>query len=193
MLLARADALRLASGNRRAALWSALAERRDRNRPLFAELNAGEEPAVAASLPPALTPLEEVLADYRSAGFSLRAHPVAFLREQLRGRQSLSAADLAEHKHGELVRTAGLVLLRQRPSTAKGITFVTLEDETGVINLVLHAAVWQRHREVARAAKVWLVDGRLEKKEQIVHVVAARLVDLTSNLRDIAQRSRDFQ
>ena len=193
MLLARADALRLASDNRRAALWSALAERRDRNRPLFAELNAGEEPAVAASLPPALTPLEEVLADYRSAGFSLRAHPVAFLREQLRGRQSLSAADLAEHKHGELVRTAGLVLLRQRPSTAKGITFVTLEDETGVINLVLHAAVWQRYREVARAAKVWLVDGRLEKKEQIVHVVAARLVDLTSNLRDIAQRSRDFQ
>ena len=193
LLLARADALRLASDNRRAAIWSALAERRDRNRPLFAELTTGEEPAVAAVLPPALTPLEEVVADYRSAGFSLRAHPISFLREQLRRRQSLSAGELAEHKHGELVRTAGLVLLRQRPSTAKGITFVTLEDETGVINLVLHAAVWQRYREVARAAKVWLVDGRLEKQGQIVHVVAARLVDLTSNLRDIAQRSRDFQ
>lgn len=193
LLLARADALRLASDHRRVTLWKALAERRDRNRPLFAELSAAEEPVAAPSLPPALSPLEEVLADYRSAGFSLRAHPVSFLREQLRRRQCLSAAELAEHKHGELVRTAGLVLLRQRPGTAKGITFVTLEDETGVINLVLHAAVWQRNREVARAAKVWLVDGRLEKKEQIVHVVAARLVDLTSNLSDIAQRSRDFQ
>ena len=192
LLLARADALHLGSDDRRAALWNALAERRDRNRPLFAELAAAEEPAIAP-LPPPLSPLEEVLADYRSAGFSLRAHPVSFLREQLRRRQSLSAAELAEHKHGELVRTAGLVLLRQRPGTAKGITFVTLEDETGVINLVLHAAVWQRYREVARAAKVWLVDGRLEKKEQIVHVVAARLADLTSNLRDIAQHSRDFQ
>jgi error-prone DNA polymerase len=193
MLLARADALASLAGDRRTSLWNALAERRNAEQTLFAGL---EEPE--SREPPALplSPFEEVLADYRTAGFSLRAHPISFLRPELQRRKCLSSAELGklgERQNNTLVRTAGLVLLRQRPSTAKGITFVTLEDETGVINLVLHAGVWQRYREVARAARAWLVDGRLEAHGKIVHVVAARLVDLTADLRNIAAKSRDFQ
>ncbi|MBL9081386.1 MAG: error-prone DNA polymerase, partial [Planctomycetales bacterium] len=193
MLLARADALASLAGDRRTALWNALAERRNAGQTLFAGLEESE-----SREPPALplSPFEEVLADYRTAGFSLRAHPISFLRSELDRRRCLSSEQLGklgEQQNNTLVRTAGLVLLRQRPSTAKGITFVTLEDETGVINLVLHAGVWQRYREVARAARAWLVDGRLEAHGKVVHVVAARLVDLTADLRNISAKSRDFQ
>ena len=88
---------------------------------------------------------------------------------------------------------AGLVLLRQRPGTAKGITFVTLEDETGVINLVVHQAVWDRCYEVARTSPAWIAHGRLQIKDSIIHVVVSRLEDLSQKLGDLATRSRDFR
>jgi len=195
-LLARADALQSLAEDRRSALWQALAERRDRPQPLFAGL-ADAVPASAPRIP--LTEFEEVLADYRTTGLTLRAHPMSFIRGKLTQRDCLTAAQLAERNNDSLIRTAGLVLLRQRPGTAKGITFVTLEDETGVINLIVKADVWQRYRAVARSSGVWLVDGRLQKvqpdstrKDLLIHVVAARLVDLSREVGSPAIRSRDF-
>jgi error-prone DNA polymerase len=215
-LLARADALHGLAADRRTALWESLAERRDEGRPLFEALSRDEETAgegpidvetgrspadrgpLGAPLPFPLTPLEEVLADYRTTGLSLRAHPISFVRAELDKRKCLPAARLAEENHGIMVRTAGLVLLRQRPGTAKGITFVTLEDETGVSNLIIHAAIWQKYRDVCRSARVWIVDGVLERQGQVIHVVAQRLVDFTpsvgtSDAGEIEAASRDFR
>ncbi len=104
----------------------------------------------------------------------------------------LPAARLPQVRNGGPVRVAGLVLMRQRPATAKGITFVTLEDETGTINLVIRQDVWQRFYRVARTATALLVQGRLERKGQIIHVLVARLEDLSERLGEVGSRSRDF-
>ena len=87
---------------------------------------------------------------------------------------------------------AGLVLLRQRPGTAKGITFVTLEDETGSINLVLFKAVWERFFQVAQTSNAWLVDGKLENQKGVIHVIVGRITDLTNEVEGLTVRSRDF-
>jgi error-prone DNA polymerase len=94
---------------------------------------------------------------------------------------------------GRALGVAGLVLLRQRPSTAKGITFVTLEDETGTINLVLHQVVWQRYYGIARSSNAWIAEGRLERKETVLHVVVRKLEDLTGHLGHLPLDSRDFR
>ena len=93
-----------------------------------------------------------MLADYRTAGLSLRGHPLSFFREMLTRLRVLRARELASVRSGRQVRVAGLVLVRQRPGTASGITFVTLEDETGVANLIIRPAVWQRYRRLSVAA-----------------------------------------
>jgi error-prone DNA polymerase len=88
---------------------------------------------------------------------------------------------------------AGLVLLRQRPSTARGITFVTIEDETGAANLIVHAKTWERFRAITRHSPMWLVDGRVESKDSVIHVVVRRVADLSKQLSAVAVRSRDFR
>lgn len=189
-LLARADALGSLGLDRRAALWESLRQKRDVDRPLFATtVEARTIPATLGTL----SEFDDVLADYRSQGLTLRSHPISFLRVDLDRRECVPAARLVELADGIPIRTAGLVLLRQRPGTARGITFVTLEDETGVINLILHAFVWQKYREIARAAKVWMVDGQLQRQGKVTHVVASRLVDLTKELGKIKADSRDFR
>ena len=102
---------------------------------------------------------EEVVADYRTAGLSLRAHPISFYREQLERLGVTSAQGLGELKDKTPVIVAGLVLLRQRPGTAKGITFVTLEDETGTVNLVVHQQTWDEFYRIARRAPAWIAHG----------------------------------
>jgi error-prone DNA polymerase len=91
------------------------------------------------------------------------------------------------------LRVAGLVILRQRPSTAKGITFVTLEDETGIANLIVHATVWKRYELAARRAKALIVSGRLERQGQVIHVIAQRLEDMPARLGALRHHSRDFR
>jgi len=193
-LLARGDALSSLERDRRAALWQTLPLKKGPSQPLFAGLAAAVEEPLAPAVTPLLqpTPFEEVIADYRSVGLSLRGHPIGFLREEFDRRECMKAAALGYLNDGLMVRVGGLVLLRQRPSTSRGITFVTLEDETGVINLVVFANVWQKFRDVARAAKVWLVDGTLQVEGRVVHVVASRLVDGTSCIGAIRAPSRDF-
>lgn len=140
---------------------------------------------------------EEVVADYRTAGLSLRAHPISFYRDQLKRLGITPARQLMELKNEALVRVAGLVLLRQRPGTAKGITFVTLEDETGTVNLVVHQHTWDRYYRIARRAPAWIVHGHIQTTTEsfapVIHVVVARLEALAEQLQRLDVKARDFR
>jgi error-prone DNA polymerase len=185
--LAKAGAFGSLGMDRRGALWAALAQDR-RELPLFAP-RMGTEPPVPL---PGMSPAEEVLADYRTAGLSLRGHPMEFLRAELRVIGATPAAELRNWPNGKPVRVAGIVLVRQRPSTAKGITFVTLEDETGMANLIVRPGVWKRCREAALGATVLLVSGQLQRQGEIIHVLATCLEDLSGRMKSLGSQSRDF-
>jgi error-prone DNA polymerase len=188
--LAEADVFRSIELDRRAALWQALGqEKKTRAMPLFADLD-DEEPA--AKLPP-MPMIEQVFADYRTADLSLKGHPVSFLRQQLDTLRVMPAEKLGQDHDGRHVRVAGIVLLRQHPATAGGITFVTLEDETGVTNLVIKPAVWNRYYAIARTSFAWIAHGRLECKEGVTHLVVNRLEDLSPQLGELRTKSRDFR
>lgn len=189
--LAAADAFGSLNRNRRQALWDALAQNHQvQQLPLFENLSLSSEPAVDL---PSLPPEQEVQADYQSCGLSLKAHPLSFYRDELQQQRILSSAELTHLPHGRYVRVAGLVILRQRPSTAKGITFVTLEDETGTANLVIRQATWDRFYAIARRSPAWIAHGKLERKDSIIHVLVHRLEDLSGKLGDLRTRSRDFR
>jgi len=117
--------------------------------------------------------------DYRTLRLSLKAHPCAFLREELARRGAKPAADLARMRDGRRVAVAGLVLVRQRPGTAKGVVFMTLEDETGPANIIVWKDVFEAHRPAVMRAGLVLVEGRLQVAGQIVHLVAERITDLS--------------
>jgi error-prone DNA polymerase len=190
--LSHADAFGSLHQDRRAALWQALGHhRRPLDQPLFAEI-AADDDAAAAPLPE-LSPQEQVFADYRAMGLSLKGHPVSFYRTELQQAQVATAAELARLADGRPARVAGLVILRQRPSTAKGITFVTLEDETGTANLVVKPQVWERYRKICRTSGAWIAHGKLENRSGVIHLVAERLEDLATALADLRIRSRDFR
>ncbi|MBS0202448.1 MAG: error-prone DNA polymerase [Planctomycetes bacterium] len=186
-LLAKSDAFRSLETTRRAALWEAMPDREDS--PLFGDLDESE-PGVAL---PVMSPAQEVVADYQTAGLSLRAHPLTFLRPDLNEYRVTRAADLAHVEPDRRYRVAGLVLLRQRPSTAKGITFMTLEDETGTANLIVHVNVWERFRPIARQASALIAHGILQRQDDICHLLVDRMDDLTSLLGQVGNRSRDFR
>jgi error-prone DNA polymerase len=149
------------------------------------------------ALPP-MQPYEEVVADCRTAGLSLRAHPISFYRQQLERLGITPARRLLELANGAPVTVAGLVLLRQRPGTAKGITFVTLEDETGTVNLVVHQHTWDRYYRIARRAPAWIAHGHIQTTREnsfaaVIHVVVTRLEALAEQLRQLDVKSRDFR
>ena len=148
-------------------------------------------PQHSIALPP-MSPAEEVLADYRTTGLSLRGHPLEFLRAELAKRGVVPAADLKTWPNGRPVSVAGIVLVRQRPGTAKGITFVTLEDETGTANLIVRPHVWKRYRTAALSATVMLATGRLQRQGEVIHVLCTRLEDLSEWMHGIGSQSRDF-
>ncbi len=188
--LARADAFQSLGIHRREALWQALPERR--SMPLFA---GSDEVPVDEEDPQLESPTteESVVEDYAVSGLSLRPHPVSFLREQLAQRRIISAEELATHPPDRRVKVAGLVLMRQRPATASGVTFMTLEDETGIANLVVFPNIWQQFRQTARFATVLVASGRLQREGDVIHVVCDRLDDASELLRDLRSRSRDFR
>ncbi len=221
--LAEADAFRSLGAGRRQALWQALGqEKKRREMPLFeARENiplAGRprRPVPADSNPPAMEfiqcndnemdknvplpamkPYEEVVADYRTAGLSLRAHPISFYREQLAKLGVTPASGLVGLPNETPVIVAGLVLLRQRPGTAKGITFVTLEDETGTANLVVHQQTWDRFYRIARRAPAWIAHGHVQTAPgqfaAVIHVVVKCLEALGEQLRQLDVKARDFR
>jgi error-prone DNA polymerase len=189
--LAAADVFRSLDRDRRGALWEALGQpRAAEHYPLLASLPPEDEPPVPL---PALSPQEEVRADYQTAGLSLKAHPLAFHRPALNQLHVSTAVGLRELSDQRRVCVAGLVLLRQRPSTAKGITFVTLEDETGTANLLVHASTWERFYQVARRAPAWLAHGRLERRDVVIHVIVDHLADLSHVLGHFPIAARDFR
>lgn len=192
-LLAKSGALESITGDRRAALWQSLAiEKSPKSQSLFDYAGSDDDEAVPASLQ-AMQPLEEVYADYESTGLSLRGHPLEFCRDELNTLRVTPACELTKTVSGRPVRVAGLVLLRQRPSTAKGITFVTLEDETGSMNLVIHPGVWEHNYVVCKQSNAWLVHGVLESRETVIHVIVGRVEDLSGKVHGLRIDSRDFR
>jgi error-prone DNA polymerase len=190
--LSDADTFRSVGHNRRSALWHTLAQDKTvRDTPLFDDLT--EEADDSDLQLPEVQPIDEVFRDYAATGLSLKAHPISFYREQLDELGTVANERLASFRTGRRVRVAGLVIMRQRPSTAKGITFVTIEDETGVANLVVHQKTWNRFYAVARHGTAWLAHGRVENKHTVIHVVVDRLELLADNLKALHAPSRDFR
>ncbi len=141
---------------------------------------------------PAMTDGREVVEDYRSVGLSLRRHPVAFLRDGLRARGMVTCAGLAQVRDGRRVVVAGIVLVRQRPGSAHGVMFITVEDETGVANLVLWADRFERQRRLVLQAGMIACHGRVQREGEVTHVVTDRLEDLSDLLRGVGGRDEAF-
>ncbi|GBQ31305.1 DNA polymerase III subunit alpha [Gluconacetobacter sacchari DSM 12717] len=187
--LAEADAFRPGFGlARREALW-AIKALRDEPLPLFAAAaitREAEEPDVL------LQPMRagaEVARDYNRVGLTLRDHPVAFLRDDLRREGVLSCRDAISAKDGKRMTAAGIVLVRQRPGSSKGVVFMTLEDETATLNVIVWADVFEKFRPVVLSASMVAVKGRLQKEGEVIHLVALEIVDRSALLADVGNRA----
>ncbi|WP_374981018.1 error-prone DNA polymerase [Pseudomonas solani] len=185
--LADAGTLRGLAGHRHRARWAVAAV--EEELPLFAGLPQQAELPVDLPLP---SRGEDLYADYDTLGTTLGPHPLALLRGALAKRRCRSSRDLAATEHGQGVSVAGLVKGRQRPQTASGVIFVTLEDEFGMVNVVVWNDIAVRQRRVLVGSQMLQVDGRLESKDGVRHLIARRLHDLTPLLAGLDVRSRDF-
>ena len=152
-------------------------------------LPSDDEPQVTL---PVMPLPQEVMLDYSTSGLSLKQHPVALVRDELAKQNILTSRQLMETPHGRWVKVAGLVLIRQRPGTASGIVFETIEDETGIVNLIVKPDVYDHYRPAARHAGLLQADGYVQRSGQVVHVMAKRLYDLSHLLHGYEVRSRDF-
>ncbi|BDW82498.1 error-prone DNA polymerase [Erythrobacter sp. Dej080120_24] len=181
--LASADCFSSMELTRRQALWDARSLISGPDLPLFraaAERDEGAERSVTRL--PQMPLSEEVVADYQTTRLSLKAHPLAFLRPQLAERGFVRACDLRARKYRSMVQVAGVVLIRQRPGSAKGVCFITLEDETGVINLVVWPDLKEKQRRVVMGARLMEVRGRVEYDDEVIHVIAQHMTDATGQL-----------
>jgi error-prone DNA polymerase len=145
--------------------------------------------------PPRLPPPtegEDLVADYRSLGLTLGRHPLALLRDRLARMRLATAEEIRRLPHGGVARACGIVTGRQRPDTASGVVFVTLEDETGYVNVVVWASLGERQRRELLGARLMAVHGVIEREGEVVHLVARRLVDESALLGRLVTRSRDF-
>ncbi|MDT4787615.1 Error-prone DNA polymerase [compost metagenome] len=185
-LLADAGALRGLAGHRHKARWAVAGV--EAQMPLFAGQST-EEAEVSLPLP---TRGEDLLTDYAVLGTTLGPHPMKLLRGALKARRCRSSRELAALEHGRPVRVAGLVVGRQRPQTASGVTFITLEDEFGMLNVVVWHDLAERQRRPFLEARLMQVDGTLESESGVRHVIAGRLLDLGELLDGLDVRSRDF-
>jgi error-prone DNA polymerase len=183
--LADADAFHTLIGHRREALWDAFGLSCDTK--LF---DAPIDPSQATLIAP--TEADNIVADFRALGLSLRRHPVALLRPALSAQRISTAEDVKHARHGQLIRATGLVTCRQRPSTAKGTTFVTLEDETGYVNVVVWSLVATRQRNPLILARLMCVAGRVERQGDVVHLIAGWLIDQTTMLGDLDFHRHEF-
>jgi error-prone DNA polymerase len=183
--LAAAGALAALAGHRRQAYW---------------DVAGIEQPTPLTSAPveeiqPELLPLTEgqnLAADYASLGLTLGRHPLALLREHLRRQRLVTAQELRAFPHGRITRAAGLVISRQRPGTASGVTFLTMEDETGQINVVVWRDLAERQRRELLGSRLLAVYGTLERQGEVTHLIAGYLKDLTPLLGNLVTQSRDF-
>ena len=190
--LARAGGLASLGLSRRQAIWEAM-QRTDKpaSQPLLNGLDDDDPDADTLGLEP-MTPQEEVIADYRTGGLSLAGHPLAFERERLAGEGVVELAAANAAPEGRRVRVAGIALCRQRPATAKGMIFLTIEDETAAANIVVRPDVWAAADHAARRAAVLMVEGRIQRRGSVVHIVATRLTSATETAPALPRMARDF-
>jgi error-prone DNA polymerase len=202
--LANADVFRSLGLDRRAALWAvkgidggALHTKAKRatpaNNPLMtwpgsSRPSTGDLFDEARVALPETTLGEHVVHDYATISLSLKAHPITFFREELESRGIITSAEHWDERHkGRRVKVAGLVLVRQQPGTAKGVIFITLEDETGIINIVVWPKVFAKNRRTVMTAQFLEVRGRIEREGLVIHVIAEELIDLTPRLRALGE------
>jgi error-prone DNA polymerase len=184
--LAAADAMRSMGIDRRQALWQAQGLKDAPSLPIFEHAEAGAEGAEPAVALPAMAQAEHVVADYQTLRLSLKAHPMSFFRESLRAQGFVCSDQLPGMAHGQRVSLAGLVLVRQKPGSAKGVCFITLEDEGGVANLVIWPKLFESLRPVIMGARLLVVHGRIQSDGRVIHVVADRLENRTERLDSLA-------
>jgi error-prone DNA polymerase len=196
--LAAADALRSLGLDRRRGLW-ALKALGEAPLPLFAAAEAAAVPrpdpsaneVAAAALLPEMPLGEHVVEDYATTSLTLKRHPLAFLRAELKREGLVTARELMTLPVDRRVSIAGLVLIRQRPGSANGVVFVTIEDDTGIANLILWPNVLERFRRIALGATFLYCRGRLQREESVIHIVAEELRDLTPRLNTLRGRTGD--
>ena len=207
--LAEADAFRSTGLDRRRALW-ALKALGEPPLPLFAAVEGAPHPpltrvppslcltgrgirargeARAMALLPEMPLGEHVVEDYASLSLTLKRHPLAFLRQELAREGLVTAADLVHLRVDRRLAIAGVVLIRQRPGSANGVVFITIEDETGIANLIVWPQILERFRRAALGATLLRCTGKLQREESVIHVVADRLDDLTPRLNTLRDRS----
>ena len=187
--LAEADALGSLDLSRRQGRWASSGVPQLAPAPLFDFAHLDEADGAPPIALPQLSASEEVIGDYRSIHLSLKGHPVSFLRARLAAKGVVPASALAKIRDGRRVTVGGVVLVRQRPGTAKGVVFLTLEDETGIVNAVLWKTVFEKQRAAAMGARLLVIHGRVQRSNEdegmVTHLVADRLEDWTSALSDL--------
>ena len=187
ILLADADAFRSIGLDRRAALWAVRRLPDDVPLPLFTAATAREQPDEQAQPLPSMPISEHVVADYQTIRLSLKGHPMEFLRARFEREGVVACSSVSDARDKQHVRCAGVVLVRQRPGSAKGVVFMTLEDETGIANIVVWPKVMERFRKEVMGSRLILVEGTIQSSpEKVVHLVAERLFDRSSDLLDLA-------
>ena len=180
--LADADAFRSLGLDRRQALWNLSAK--DRPIALFSNLHSPDADEEKVSLP-VMKISEHVVHDYASTSLSLKAHPVSFVREKLQQLHIMSTGELSNAKDGQFVKVAGLVLVRQRPGTAGGICFMTIEDETGYANLVIVEKLFDTYRNQIIQSRLIMVEGKLQREGEVIHVIVSKCHDFSKLLRSL--------
>ncbi len=186
--LAEADAFACIGHDRRQALWEVRALA-DTELPLFAQQETYAEPDTQIT---PMKPGREVVEDYRSVGLTLRRHPVTFIRHELGRMGAVTARRLDDLRDGKRVTIAGIVLVRQKPGSAKGVMFITIEDETGHANLIVWPKIFEQQRRVILAAGMIACHGKLQREAGVTHIIVDRLTDLSDMLRSVGDRDGDF-
>nr|WP_172694564.1 error-prone DNA polymerase [Rhizobium rhizogenes]QCL10734.1 DNA polymerase III, alpha subunit [Rhizobium rhizogenes] len=196
--LAKADAYRPSLKlERRDALW-AIRALRDEPLPLFAAAAEREMATIAEQQEPEvvlrhMTDGHNVIEDYSHTGLTLRQHPIAFLRKDLATRNIITCEEAMSSRDGRSVFTAGLVLVRQKPGSAKGVMFITIEDETGPANIVVWPSLFEKRRRVVLGSSMMAINGRIQREGEVVHLVAQQLFDLSGDLSALADRDAEFK
>ncbi|WP_421578204.1 error-prone DNA polymerase [Shinella sp. M31] len=196
--LAEADAFLPSLGlERRDALW-AIKALRDEPLPLFAAAAEREARTIAEQQEPdvdlrAMTEGHNVIEDYTHTGLTLRSHPISFLRENLTRRSIVTCQEAMSARDGRWLMTAGLVLVRQKPGSAKGVMFITIEDETGPANIVVWPKLFERRRRVVLGSSMMAINGRIQREGEVVHLIAQQLFDLSGDLSSLSERDTDFR
>jgi error-prone DNA polymerase len=181
--LAEADAFQSMDQDRRKALWNATTKD-DQINSLFSTSNSNSSSEDEVELPE-MALSEQVVHDYAATSLSLKAHPVSFVRQDLQQLRSISAIELQGLKIGEIIKIAGLILVRQRPSTASGICFITIEDETGNANLVAYPQLFDKYRKEIIQSRLLMVEGKVQREGEVIHVIVTRCFNLSRLLQKL--------